>query len=66
MSRMAFDPACEEEKKKAIEYIGDQTGFVTLDLVSRKGNKNLKAVGDFTLTLNDELILERITSLDRG
>ncbi len=66
MSRMAFDPVCEEEKKKAIEYIGDQTGFVTLDLVSRKGNKNLKAVGDFTLTLNDELILERITSLDRG
>jgi hypothetical protein len=66
MSRMAFDPVCEDEKKKAIEYPDDQTGFVTLDLVARKKEKNIKAVGDFTLTLNDELILERITSLARG
>jgi len=66
MSRMAFDPVCEDEKKKAIEYPDDQTGFVTLDLVARKKEKNLKAVGDFSLTLNDELILERITSLARG
>ncbi len=66
MSRMSFDPACEDEKKKAIEYPDDQTGFVTLDLVARKREKNLKAVGNFTLTLNDGLILERITSLARG
>ncbi len=66
MSRMAFDPVCEDEKKRAIEYPDDQTGLVTLDLVARKREKNLKAVGNFTLTLNDELILERITSLARG
>ena len=66
MSRTSFDPICEEETKKAIDLPDDETGYVTIDLVARKGNKNLKAVGDFTLTLNDELILERITSLARG
>lgn len=66
MSRTAFDPICKEETKKAMELPDDETGYVTIDLVARKKNKNLKAVGDFTLTLNDELILERITSLARG
>lgn len=68
MSRTFLDPICEDKKRKAIELPDDETGYVTIDLVSKKSgkNKNIKAVGDFTLTLNDELILERITSLDRG
>jgi len=66
MSRTSLDPICEKEKERAIKLSDDETGYVTIDLVSKKKGKNIKAVGDFTLTLNDELILERITSLDRG
>ena len=39
---------------------------ICFPLYFKSKDKNLKAVGDFTLTLNDELILERITSLARG
>jgi len=66
MSRNSFDPICDKETKKAMEFPDDETGYVTIDLVARKSGKNIKAVGDFSLTLNDELILERITSLARG
>jgi len=43
----------------------EETGFLNVDLISTS-KRNVIARGEFTMTLNDGLILERITSLDQG
>lgn len=66
MSRTCFDPLDEDQVKQALELSDEETGIVSIELISSSGGKNLKAKGDFSVTLNDQLILKRITSIDRG
>lgn len=66
MSRNCFDPLDEDQVKQALELSDEETGIVSIELISSRGGKNLKVKGDFSVTLNDQLILKRITSIDRG
>lgn len=66
MSRSSFDPLDDEQVKQAMGLSDEETGIVSIELISKRGGKNLKVKGDFSLSLNDELILKRITSIDRG
>jgi|694.fasta_scaffold117739_3 hypothetical protein len=66
MSRTYFDPLDEEQTKQALDLSDEENGIVSIEMISNRGAKNLKVKGDFSVTLNDQLILKRITSVDRG
>ena len=66
MSRTFFNPLDEEQTKQALDLSDEENGIVSIELISNSGGKNLKVKGDFSVTLNDQLILKRITSVDRG
>lgn len=62
MSRSTFLPRVNPTEDIDI---CEETGFLNVDLISTS-KRNVVAKGEFTMTLNDGLILERITSLDQG
>lgn len=62
MSRSTFSAS---EIDPHIIPVCEETGLLNLELVSTN-RKNIKAKAEFTKTLNDGIILERITSIDRG
>ena len=66
MSRTCFDPLDDDQVRQALKLSDEETGIVSIELISRRGGKNLKVKGDFSVSLNDQLILKRITSIDRG
>ena len=66
MSRTCFDLIDDEQTKQALNLSDEENGIVSIELISNRGGKNLKVKGDFSVTLNDQLILKRITSIDRG
>ena len=65
MSRTTFNPGDDKNSKNQVSY-PDDDGLVSIELISNRKGKNVKVRGDFSVTLNDEFILERITSIDRG
>jgi hypothetical protein len=66
MSRTQFNPLDEDQTKQAMDLSDEENGIVSIELISNRGGKNLKVKGDFSVTLNDQLVLKRITSIDRG
>lgn len=63
MSRSTFMPDVNSLTGEV--DICEDTGLLNVDLISTS-RKRVVARGEFTRTLNDGLILERITSIDRG